>query len=753
MRKLFFLICFMFAPAAFAAPDTLTSSVCFQDPVGNCLASGSITFKLNVGAKLISNGQVVNSTTISYTLTTAGVMPAGAVLYGNDQLMPTGTYYVVSIFNSNGLRVRGPENWIISGVSPIDLSLITSASVPDPGLASPVIQNPVASQTITQPVGTVFTIAGPGTYATSANGSHTGTEVFNNINGVIYADQQSGSDFAAKINAALVKATAGGGSGIVNACGFSTVQTASTNMFAGITGAATIYWPYQSGTVSIAVGQQITSPIQINGCGNVDGASPAQAKASASWPVITISTAVLTSNVVTVTTSTNHGFSTGNPISISGTTDTTLQGVFFITVTGLNTFTYPLTLSNRSATGGSASPPMFTVGASGGTSLVGVQINSLKMDGNGVVPVLVANIAGQELTTMSNDIFTNYVYRGLYIGGPMQPNGTGNAKYEHNYFLFNSGNTLSTGIELYGAGAATRYAIRDTTIVSNGTGVSVNCILAQKASLSVLAEHCESHTNNVNLVGGTNIADLAVLTASQTNVTNNIQLSALGEVVHARGLFGATNAVLNNLTSTTLTGQFAQYTATSNGGETWLRDDGNKTLSLTGSWSIGEGTAPSGTAARDTCYGDSTAHALECSFNNDTFAVVPKTNNAPAFTVRLRATQFVADQGSACTNGELALSAGWGNTAAATAVAGQGQTCQWTITASGTGQAANPTITDTLTSALPSANVVCDMRMVGGTGTATLINQTALSATAPVFTFGGTPGAGSTYFVVRRCGP
>jgi hypothetical protein len=109
--------------------------------------------------------------------------------------------------------------------------------------------------------------------------------------------------------------------------------------------------------------------------------------------------------------------------------------------------------------------------------------------------------------------------------------------------------------------------------------------------------------------------------------------------------------------------------------------------------------------------------------------------------------------GAACTNGELALSAGWGSTAAASAVAGTGQTCQWTITASGTGQAANPTITDTLTNTLPSTLIVCEIRMVGGTGTATLINQTTLSATAPIFTFGGTPGAGSTYLVVRRCGP
>jgi hypothetical protein len=45
----------------------------------------------------------------------------------------------------------------------------------------------------------------------------------------------------------------------------------------------------------------------------------------------------------------------------------------------------------------------------------------------------------------------------------------------------------------------------------------------------------------------------------------------------------------------------------------------------------------------------------------------------------------------------------------------------------------------------------------GGTHTAAAgegFQQTTLSATAPIFTFNGTPTpAGTTYFVTRRCGP
>ena len=123
-----------------------------------------------------------------------------------------------------------------------------------------------------------------------------------------------------------------------------------------------------------------------------------------------------------------------------------------------------------------------------------------------------------------------------------------------------------------------------------------------------------------------------------------------------------------------------------------------------------------------------------------------------------QAKQFIANQGSVCTNGELALSGGWQSTGTATvtAAAGTGQTCSWTIT-TGTTTAANPTVTDTLTNILPNATTVCELNIHGGTHTAAAgegFYQSALSATAPVFTFDGTPTlGGTTYFVTRRCGP
>lgn len=172
--------------------------------------------------------------------------------------------------------------------------------------------------------------------------------------------------------------------------------------------------------------------------------------------------------------------------------------------------------------------------------------------------------------------------------------------------------------------------------------------------------------------------------------------------------------------------------------------------SIMGPLLLPESTAFAASSSNEALYGDSITHRVSHKDNGVATAFTV------ADTVRadtLRETLHISDQGAVCTNGELVLSAGWGTTATVTTVVGIGQTCEWTLTSSGTGQAASPTITDTLTNALPTATTVCEMRMVGGSGTATLIDQTTLSATVPIFTFLGTPVAASTYKVLRRCGP
>lgn len=75
-------------------------------------------------------------------------------------------------------------------------------------------------------------------------------------------------------------------------------------------------------------------------------------------PTYTISTAVRSSNVVTITTSATHQFQTGGSVLIAGVTDSSFNGTFTITRTGNTTFTYAQTAANASSSGGTATLPV-----------------------------------------------------------------------------------------------------------------------------------------------------------------------------------------------------------------------------------------------------------------------------------------------------------------------------------------------------------------------------------------------------------
>lgn len=72
-------------------------------------------------------------------------------------------------------------------------------------------------------------------------------------------------------------------------------------------------------------------------------------------PIYSIATAVRASNVVTITTTTNHQFQTGTDVVIAGVTTSSFDGTFSITRTGSATFTYAQTAGNASSSGGTAS--------------------------------------------------------------------------------------------------------------------------------------------------------------------------------------------------------------------------------------------------------------------------------------------------------------------------------------------------------------------------------------------------------------
>jgi hypothetical protein len=134
------------------------------------------------------------------------------------------------------------------------------------------------------------------------------------------------------------------------------------------------------------------------------------------------------------------------------------------------------------------------------------------------------------------------------------------------------------------------------------------------------------------------------------------------------------------------------------------------------------------------------------------------TGTQGAITGTLENAMSVSIGGAACANGNFTLSAGWGSTASVSGAVGFSQTCEITITSNGTGQAAGATITWTLPTPMPTATTACTANLTGGSitglsGTGILIDQTTLSATAPVFTFAGLPVTTLTTKFVFRCGP
>jgi len=102
------------------------------------------------------------------------------------------------------------------------------------------------------------------------------------------------------------------------------------------------------------------------------------------------------------------------------------------------------------------------------------------------------------------------------------------------------------------------------------------------------------------------------------------------------------------------------------------------------------------------------------------------------------------------TAAKAVLNASWGSTAAWTSLQG-GNSFSGVITASGTGQAANPTITYTFPTPLFAAPSVCNAVQNGGTQANGTFVASSVSATGATFTYSGTPGAGNTVNVAIFC--
>lgn len=99
----------------------------------------------------------------------------------------------------------------------------------------------------------------------------------------------------------------------------------------------------------------------------------------------------------------------------------------------------------------------------------------------------------------------------------------------------------------------------------------------------------------------------------------------------------------------------------------------------------------------------------------------------------------------------ITLSPGWGSTAFTSGVQTSGSSFSFTITSSGTGQAAQPTATVVTSATTVDQPPVQSCKMVAGTGTfANLFGEQNADATQQIVAYNGTPVAGATYTINCR---
>jgi hypothetical protein len=95
----------------------------WQDGAGQNVSFGILSLKLNQDAVVLATSQIAPRN-IAFTLDTTGSIPAATQIWANDELNPAGTFYSLTVMDSGGGVVYGPENFTISGGSPINLNNI-----------------------------------------------------------------------------------------------------------------------------------------------------------------------------------------------------------------------------------------------------------------------------------------------------------------------------------------------------------------------------------------------------------------------------------------------------------------------------------------------------------------------------------------------------------------------------------------------------------------------------------------------------
>lgn len=83
----------------------------YQYPDGTPVANGKLTINLNTGGLVSGNHIQFNKTTV--LLDSSGNITGSPLFWPNADIYPTGTYYIVTVYDSTGNQVSGPDSVIV----------------------------------------------------------------------------------------------------------------------------------------------------------------------------------------------------------------------------------------------------------------------------------------------------------------------------------------------------------------------------------------------------------------------------------------------------------------------------------------------------------------------------------------------------------------------------------------------------------------------------------------------------------------
>ena len=394
-----------------------------------------------------------------------------------------------------------------------------------------------------------------------------GTTTAKNLGGVRYADQFTGTDIGAQINAAYADCPSTGCIVVVPAS--ATPYTFTTAISATTAGKPLTIQCSPGGATVLSWGSTTGTAITLDTRLNTNQHPTGQGIYNC---VLTTSGAVSSTGILLGATNSAEGY--------------VLEGV------KVENFTHNITIATANTTGSWRNTFINVVSRTAGSDCY----NTSGTIGAELIKIVDGAILNCPTGIVSAGGSTDWEISGTSCDDP----GAGGC-------IGNAGVVTWTGGHFENPGSGAPLYVNSNGIVAIYGGVALDDVAVGTNSTSWF-----QNTGTDSLV----IDGMEISTAGRSMATNPV----VSFGANGRGALRIYNHVPASLTPLYSANafQFNKITDMS------FDSAGGMLAAIPGPVKLLEGSAPSGVAATNVCYGDSTAHALKCSFNNDTFSQVSR---------------------------------------------------------------------------------------------------------------------------------